>query len=254
MFCTNCGKRIIDTARFCNYCGAKIVDIDENSGGISDNITENPVSLTSDNVINTENVENSGNLLKMTGSVPSYIPKMNEQPKSGYSPDSMPTGSDSGFFPETSGLSEMGQTETTETTQTAQTTETAPTYLDPAADPYAAQTASGLPEAGQTETTETTQTTETAPAYLDPAADPYAAQTASGLPEMGQTETTQTAQTTPTYLDPAADPYAVPTPSGLPKEEAPRKYTIGHLIMCLAASGVMAIVAGVFAGLYFSVV
>ncbi len=31
-------------------------------------------------------------------------------------------------------------------------------------------------------------------------------------------------------------------------------YTSGHIVMCLAAVGIMAIVAGVFAGLYFSVV
>lgn len=39
-----------------------------------------------------------------------------------------------------------------------------------------------------------------------------------------------------------------------PKERPERKYTLGHIMMCLAAVAVMAIVAGVFAGLYFSVV
>ena len=39
------------------------------------------------------------------------------------------------------------------------------------------------------------------------------------------------------------------------KKEKPEKYyTFGHLMLCLAAVGVMAIVAGVFAGLYFSVI
>lgn len=41
------------------------------------------------------------------------------------------------------------------------------------------------------------------------------------------------------------------------KEKKPRrerKYSLGHLVMCLAAAGVMAIAAGVFAGLYFSVI
>ncbi len=236
MFCTNCGKRIIDTARFCNYCGVKIVEFDENRDLVSDNITENPVSSASDNVINAENVENSVNLLKMTASVQSYIPKMNEQPKSGYSPDSMPISPDSG-------LSETG---------------TAPAYLDPAADPYAAPAASSLPEAGTAPAypdpaadpyadpaASSLSETGTAPAYLDPAADPYAAPAASGLPEAG---------TAPAYLDPATDPYVAPAASGLPKEDAPRKYTLGHLIMCLAASGIMAIAAGIFAGLYFSVV
>lgn len=40
-----------------------------------------------------------------------------------------------------------------------------------------------------------------------------------------------------------------------PKKLLPeRKYTLGHIIMCLSAVAVMAIVAGIFAGLYFSVV
>lgn len=40
-----------------------------------------------------------------------------------------------------------------------------------------------------------------------------------------------------------------------PKPEKPEKYyTFGHLALCLAAVAVMAIVAGVFAGLYFSAI
>lgn len=65
--------------------------------------------------------------------------------------------------------------------------------------------------------------------------------------------------------------HAVPTPNTIPVSGAPaysatvvikneekkpreRRYTLGHLILCLSAAGVMAVVAGVFAGLYFSVV
>ena len=39
-----------------------------------------------------------------------------------------------------------------------------------------------------------------------------------------------------------------------PVERPERKYTLGHIMICLAAVAVMAITAGVFAGLYFSVV
>ena len=38
------------------------------------------------------------------------------------------------------------------------------------------------------------------------------------------------------------------------KRRPERKYTLGHIVMCLAAAAVMAIAAGVFAGLYFSVI
>ena len=44
-------------------------------------------------------------------------------------------------------------------------------------------------------------------------------------------------------------------PTVPPQTPAPEKYyTFGHIAMCLAAVAVMAIVAGVFAGLYFSVI
>lgn len=39
-----------------------------------------------------------------------------------------------------------------------------------------------------------------------------------------------------------------------PAEESGKRYTFGHIALCLAAVGVMAIVAGIFAGLYFSVI
>ena len=38
------------------------------------------------------------------------------------------------------------------------------------------------------------------------------------------------------------------------KQDFERKYTIKHIIMCLASTAVCAIAAGIFAGLYFSVV
>lgn len=43
-------------------------------------------------------------------------------------------------------------------------------------------------------------------------------------------------------------------PSEGGSEKPTKYYTFGHIALCLAAVGVMAIVAGVFAGLYFSVI
>lgn len=50
--------------------------------------------------------------------------------------------------------------------------------------------------------------------------------------------------------------YTVPSSAAVPeqKPKRERKYTLGHIMICLAAVAVMAITAGVFAGLYFSVV
>lgn len=50
----------------------------------------------------------------------------------------------------------------------------------------------------------------------------------------------------------AENPNVAPAPSAPEKPE--RRYTLGHIFICLAAVAVMAITAGVFAGLYFSVV
>ena len=54
--------------------------------------------------------------------------------------------------------------------------------------------------------------------------------------------------------DAPAAPVAQVAPEAAKKHTAEHKYTLGHLIMCLASTAIMAIVAGVFAGLYFSVV
>ena len=48
----------------------------------------------------------------------------------------------------------------------------------------------------------------------------------------------------------------IPMKNAVPeeKQDFERKYTIKHIIMCLVSTAVCAIAAGVFAGLYFSVV
>ena len=54
---------------------------------------------------------------------------------------------------------------------------------------------------------------------------------------------------------PAPAPVQTTVPlAPVPEEKEPKYYTFGHIALCLAAVAVMAIVAGVFAGLYFSVV
>lgn len=83
------------------------------------------------------------------------------------------------------------------------------------------------------------------------------------------TEQPQTMYSAPAYPSapaPAAPAVEYPTGAMAPnfsaqvpqqkakKEKSEKYYTFGHLMLCLAAVGVMAIVAGVFAGLYFSVI
>ena len=64
------------------------------------------------------------------------------------------------------------------------------------------------------------------------------------IPNMGETSELQSG------IQP--QPYQAPPTLQLSEKPMPeRKYTLGHIIMCLAAVAVMAIVAGIFAGLYF---
>ncbi len=53
---------------------------------------------------------------------------------------------------------------------------------------------------------------------------------------------------------PAAQGIAVEIPIQPEKVKVEKYYTLGHIMLCLGAVAIMAIVAGVFAGLYFSVI
>ena len=74
------------------------------------------------------------------------------------------------------------------------------------------------------------------------------------IPTYGTSESIYSAP--PAYPAPAQPMNTIPVQSAklTPENKPERKYTLGHIMMCLAAVAVMAIVAGVFAGLYFSVV
>lgn len=197
MFCTNCGKQIVDTARFCNYCGAEVVNFAKNAENLTQNLPSNPIAPPTDSVPNTgkpENVENSVDLLKTTEQVPTSIPQMNETSKSGFAapqmgeiPFSQPKPSAVSSQPNTSFTENLGQ----------------PAPDVPPTEP---------PVGG---------------------AAPQFAQVAPAAP---------------------APQLAAAAPEAAKKHTAEHKYTLGHLIMCLASTAIMAIVAGVFAGLYFSVV
>lgn len=185
MFCINCGKQIIDTARFCNYCGAKIVNSAENSENSAQNIPNNPVTPPTGSVLNTENVENvenSGNLLNMTEQVPPSIPQMNETPKSGFA------------------APQMGEIPFSRSEPSAPFSQPSPAFAENLGQPAADVLPTEPPVSG------------------------------------------------------AAPQFAQVAPEAAKKHTAEHKYTLGHLIMCLASTAIMAIVAGVFAGLYFSVV
>lgn len=176
MFCTNCGKEIIDTAKFCNFCGTPVKN--------------------------------------MAASVP-VTPINPVQPTEPVQPVSQPEQTafdytESTDVPVTDNVTEMPETE-------VPAAEIAPEY-------------------------------ESTEEISEPAAESVIP-TPNTIPTYGAS--------TPVYPVPSAN--NVPVTQEIKAETAPetkpeRKYTLGHIMMCLAAVAVMAIVAGVFAGLYFSVV
>lgn len=152
MFCTNCGKQIIDTARFCNYCGMSVAS----DKAVDTQYAEQAVVSTQQNAaIGTENDSSVPVESVAEQSVPfsQELPQMVESPKSGEIPSAV-----------------------------------------------------------------------------------------YSMPTLGVDMQSAAAK-------------APSKPHNTAKEEgSPRMYTIGHIIMCLISTAVMAIAAGVFAGLYFSVV
>ncbi len=79
----------------------------------------------------------------------------------------------------------------------------------------------------------------------------YAADSAA----QAQPAFSETANAAPESAEPASPAAGSIPMTSAPAAPVPEKYyTFGHIAMCLAAVAVMAIVAGVFAGLYFSVV
>lgn len=88
----------------------------------------------------------------------------------------------------------------------------------------------------------------------------YSAPRPENIPNMGTTAAPQPENipnagvtVTPQQYNNTATPQAPIQDNNIVEKPMPeRKYTLGHIIMCLAAVAVMAVVAGIFAGLYFA--
>lgn len=130
-----------------------------------------------------------------------------------------------------------------------------------------------LPTARQEAPTESAPELTPSESAAEPLHEPTAPQseqpplqdsTPSIAPESTQEPTAPTAPT-PAQTEQSAQPETTPQPENrfggevplttLLPEEKPRKfYTGAHLAICLVITGIMATVAGIFAGLYFSVI
>lgn len=193
MFCTNCGREIIDTARFCNFCGMPIQN--------------------------------------MAASIP-VQPVQQVQPAQTVQPQAVPQP-----------VPESDHTESPDIPITENTS--VPVSESENAGETAVESVSEMSETALPETPPETSAMISAPVTENVTTLP----TPNNIPTYGASEPAYPAQ--PAY--PNQNVNTVPM-QPVPEKRPERKYTLGHIMMCLAAVAVMAIVAGVFAGLYFSVV
>lgn len=203
MFCTNCGKEIIDTARFCNFCGAPV----KNTAGV-------PAAQTG--------------IIRQEQLAEQVTPTMRSEPVT-------PT-----IQPEQSAQSEY----------TAPESETGIPTSESA--PEASETASEMPSFGSEP--ENAGVYENATDNSEPAAESDSAiPTPNTIPSYGGSASYSAPPVSPNIAEqPLMITQEIKSDTA-PEVKPERKYTFGHLMMCLAAVAIMAIVAGVFAGLYFSV-
>lgn len=219
MYCTNCGREIIDTARFCNFCGAPVKNM--TTGGYAQPVRQTqpiypqqPMRTAQSAPVQTEPVQS--------------VPVQSEpvQPA--------PVWSEPTDAPEPAVSEEVAGGEAAETAEDV--TDIAFDGNVVTSDEAAAET-DGLSEPARPERPSDS-------VFPRPNVIPTAGESASSN------------YVPPSYPNVPVVPAApvVPVQSAVPEARPERKYTFGHIMMCLAAVAVMAIVAGVFAGLYFSVV
>lgn len=216
MFCTNCGRQIIDTARFCNYCGTAVVR-DEKPAvqDISQNLSNNAAFSENSAVSQPTEAQNLSAALSDENSA--------------------------------------GLIQSSRIAETAEPIETAEQAAFDGGNECSEQNVEVKEEnisVGKDEHSEINLT-----------AEPISA--ASAAADFQNNASVSDYQQIPRRIESQKSDFAAAPNAGTIREEknsssqnnaAPRMYTIGHIIMCLASTAVMAIAAGVFAGLYFSVV
>ncbi len=196
MFCTTCGRQIIDEARFCNFCGA-------------------PVRSRAQQAAPAQQTAETGAYTAVSSEPNDASSQMNGVPM----PEAE-SGADTNAA-DTSAVTENGGSENAAYGNT-----------------FGAQ-----PSAYVTDNSQPTQSTDMG-AYYSAAVSMYP--TPGNIPQSG-------GDPSGNYSAPTAGSGAFAAPE-LEKPKPERKYTLTHIILCLASTAIMAIAAGIFAGLYFSVV
>lgn len=222
MYCTTCGKQIIDTARFCNYCGAPVAGAVPAAPAAPVNFGA-PVSAPVNSAAPVSTPVESSPVSAQAESSPVSAPiPENLQSDILFENKETVIENDTDL---TSGYSQIPGEEVIST--------------EP-------QTADNEILQENSQNAKYVEALSPVPNVETPSAPGPVLNTAVGdahsLPAPSQIPMSGEGGVYP----------AVPEKPAKPLPE--RKYTLGHIMMCLAAVAIMAIVAGVFAGLYFSVV
>ena len=203
MFCTNCGREIINTAKFCNYCGRPTQN------------TAPPPPYPSHNM--------------------GYIPESG-QSDTIFRPDPMEYSS--------SGASEMFFKNDLDAAESADELNSEFSEPNTAEETYITTSKPFITE--KTSETETISQQAAANSMFSAGAEPYP--TPGTIPKSGGSYSGMYSGAMPdTTVNITAEPPASVS-------DRKHKYTLGHILLCLASTAIMAITAGIFAGLYFSVV
>ena len=241
MFCINCGREIINMARFCNYCGRPVQNIaplpypsqpypSQNKTQQGFTASEAPLP-EQNNTAAVDRGEMPDNTLNDVSENASDILSENcnntLNDVSGSSPDILSENCDNT-------LNEVSENTSDPISENLKTDLEKPDYGSSVSDHYISNEApktSSIPR----QTAANGSLSAVYSAYPTP----------NSIPKSGSGRAFGT-YSTPTNK-PAED---------LPQthEKPERKYTLGHLLLCLASTAIMAITAGIFAGLYFSVV
>lgn len=227
MFCTNCGREIIDTARFCNYCGRPVQTLAPPPPPYQSQNAEQPYTA---DVSAPEASAPAPNSEPIYGAVSDATDAFPENPSD---------------ILDTPGFRTENYDDTPEMNADAASSDT----VKPDAPAYGSINSEAAPETGSIPQQPVTNNTSYAfgDTYPTPGAIPKSGASVSYGPNASNTSGIYSMPTRDTTVNISPEPAAA-------KPERERKYTLGHILLCLASTAVMAIAAGVFAGLYFSAI
>ena len=231
MFCSYCGNKLLDDARFCSYCGKGVVNVTKAQQPIqppADPPYAEEASAVQSAVQAVETAASAETLSENYFGQPEEVGALSEQ--TAYAE------------PTVEQASEQAEESYAEQPVSADITADVHEFPEQSAASDDSSALAGELEAGVLQPGFTEPRPEITPAQTEAFEQP-----AAFIP---QPQVIQRTGYTVAQIPMPEQRENFSEPKRLPE----RKYTLAHLMMCLASTAVFAIAAGVFAGLYFSTV